>query len=127
MDQNNLLLLNTLKFGYKSLDMTESKGFINLHNKDNQLPTGFYGNRIVNLAKTTYPGIYLCVDRYNIPFDILVKKDEIVELNAGEIRNILQAKDIKHEKNSTKKHLLSLLGIEYNPEFEETEEPGKTE
>lgn len=114
MNNGDIILLGTMKFGFKELTLQDSKGFVNMRQPEYSLPTNFYGNQVANLAKTAYPGIYLCVDKRNKPLNILAKKDEIVELEPSEIRAILEAKGIPHAKNTTKKHLLSLLGIESN-------------
>lgn len=115
MKLDNILLLNKTTLGYRKMSISESLGFVNMKSEKYQLPTNFYGNQVANLAKTCLPGIYLCVDRRNGVFDILVKKDEISALTPAEIRDILDAKRIVYAKQMPKKTLLSLLGIEYNP------------
>jgi len=107
----NIILLNNTKFGGRQLEINDSRGFMNMKTEYFQLPTNFYGNRVQNIAKTDIKGIYLLVGKGNVVFDVLVNKEEIVYLEAAELRYILKAKNIKHTNAMSKEDLLKLLGI----------------
>jgi hypothetical protein len=114
MEYKDFLLLNNLKLGYGSKEMAieDSRGFVSKKDTKFHLPTNFYGNQVQNIAKTDFKGIYLLVGRNNVVFDMLVIKEEILDLEAADIRSILESKKIKHSNKLSRRDLLKLLGIE---------------
>lgn len=111
MKIENIILLNSTKFGGKQLEINDSRGFMNMKTEYFQLPTNFYGNRVQNIAKTDNKGIYLLVGKGNAIIDVMANKEEIAYLEAAELRMILKAKNIKHTNAMPKETLLALLGI----------------
>jgi len=118
----SIILLNNTKFGGKQLEINDSRGFMNTKTEYFQLPTNFYGNRVQNIAKTDIKGIYLLVGKGNVVFDVMANKEEIVYLEAAELRYILKAKNIKHTNAMPKEALLQLLGINIEEPKEEPKE-----
>lgn len=101
-----MILLGSTKFGGKEYSITDVKGFVS--NESKKLPTGFYGGRVNQLAKTNIKGMYLCMEKMNV-IDILFPGDELKDLTKDNIELVLDAKGKDIPSKATKDELIKLL------------------
>lgn len=111
MEYKDFVLLGKRAIGKKTYELNDSQGFVNTTKDPYKLPAGFYGGRITNVGKTSQPGVYLLIEGQRV-IDLLLKKDELVNLKVLELQDILAAKGIMPSPKATKAQLLFLLGVQ---------------
>ena len=100
-----MIVLNSTKLNGKQYTVRDLQhGFVQKMNE--LVPTGFYGGRVNNLAKTDIKGVYLCIEQDRI-IDIVIPQPK--ELTKEALEAVAKEKGINIPDKATKTDILKLL------------------
>lgn len=104
-------LLNSKIYKGKEYTLNDVRGFI--PNEAKNIPIGFYGGRVTQLAKTETKGLYLCMENMTVIdmllFEEKLPKPKLEEKTNRELIEILKSRGIEVPKRVTKAELIELL------------------